>query len=268
MGSGAVDALGAPNSLPERVELAKQSALVIEPSATAYVEAPPLGTAAPAGALEDAHPTARARWTNRMGLEVAALGLAILGPPALAYGLSRAKEDVPLLPFASIASALLVLVLSAAIGGYAVVGLCGARVRYWVEASLTALLAFGFAMAWVWVAKHALPDSAADDAQLKALRRALGFGWSAVVVALVPALVEEIAFRGVLQGRTSALFGARAGWLVTALAFALCHFAPAVLPIHLGLGLYLGWLRTRSESLVPGMLLHALYNTLVLLADG
>ena len=81
------------------------------------------------------------------------------------------------------------------------------------------------------------------------------------------AVLEEIIFRGMLQGRLMALFGRRTGWLVTASAFALVHGQPAVLPIHLGLGLYLGSLRERSESLYPCMLMHFLYNgTLVYLA--
>ena len=63
-----------------------------------------------------------------------------------------------------------------------------------------------------------------------------------------------------LQGRLIALYGRNLGLFVTATAFALVHGQPAVLPIHLSLGLYLGWLRERSNSLLPGMLMHFLYN--------
>ena len=44
---------------------------------------------------------------------------------------------------------------------------------------------------------------------------------------------------------------------------------PAVLPIHLALGLYLGWLRQRAGSLLPGMLMHFTYNgAIVVLGVG
>ena len=69
--------------------------------------------------------------------------------------------------------------------------------------------------------------------------------------------------------RLTALPGPRVGPVATAAAFALCHGAPAVLPIHMGLGLYLGWLRERSGSLLPGMLMHFAYNgTIVVLGIG
>ena len=63
-----------------------------------------------------------------------------------------------------------------------------------------------------------------------------------------------------LQGRLMALFGRFGGLFVTASAFAIVHGAPAVLPIHLSIGLYLGWLRERADSLLPCILMHFLYN--------
>ena len=49
--------------------------------------------------------------------------------------------------------------------------------------------------------------------------------------------------------------------------FAAAHGISMGTPLHLGIGLYLGWLRDRCGSLWPGILLHFAYNgTLVLTA--
>jgi membrane protease YdiL (CAAX protease family) len=108
---------------------------------------------------------------------------------------------------------------------------------------------------------------AADTDFLAELVTRLGLPASLFVIAVCPAVLEEIVFRGMLQGRLMALLGHRVGFLVTAAAFAICHGAPIVLLVHFALGLYLGWLRERSGSLLPGMLMHFTYNgTLVVLA--
>ena len=67
-----------------------------------------------------------------------------------------------------------------------------------------------------------------------------------------------------LQGRLQALLGRREALLLTAILFTLVHLSPVVFPLHFGLGMYLGWLRLRSGSLLPGMLLHFTYNGLVI----
>jgi len=43
--------------------------------------------------------------------------------------------------------------------------------------------------------------------------------------------------------------------------------APLAFPSHFLMGLCFGYLRTRSRSLYPGMLLHAAWNAFVLMAE-
>jgi membrane protease YdiL (CAAX protease family) len=85
-------------------------------------------------------------------------------------------------------------------------------------------------------------------------------------VALLPALCEELAFRGGLQ---SALAGRRstfrAVW-VSALAFAAFHFDPVRFPAVLLLGVAFGWLAWRTGSIWPSALAHALNNGVAVLA--
>jgi ABC-2 type transport system permease protein/sodium transport system permease protein len=89
-------------------------------------------------------------------------------------------------------------------------------------------------------------------------------------VALAPAICEEWFFRGYLLG---ALRRRTSGWsavLLTALLFALFHvFVNIVLAVRflpsLSLGIVLGFVCLRTRSVLPGMLLHAVHNGLLIL---
>jgi ABC-2 type transport system permease protein/sodium transport system permease protein len=91
-----------------------------------------------------------------------------------------------------------------------------------------------------------------------------------LVLAIVPAIVEEFFFRGFLFGALNATTGPRNAILVTAGLFGLFHvFTSGILTIERFLptalmGLALGWLRWRSASIFPGMILHALHNAVLL----
>lgn len=85
-----------------------------------------------------------------------------------------------------------------------------------------------------------------------------------LALCVVPAITEELLFRGALQGlmRPS---GSAAAIFAPALLFALLH-----LDLTQGLtafvcGVFLGWLAERSGSILPGMLLHFCNNTLAFL---
>lgn len=82
------------------------------------------------------------------------------------------------------------------------------------------------------------------------------------VMALAP-LVEELMFRGWLQGLLTRRFGARLAILGQALIFGAMHVDRlwAIPPLVL-IGLACGWLRARSGSLLPGLTVHALNNSL------
>jgi len=89
------------------------------------------------------------------------------------------------------------------------------------------------------------------------------FAMLAFVLIVMPALVEELLFRGVLMG---ALLGARA-WLVVglqALAFGVFHVDVAQGLATFVLGLGFGFMRLRTRTLAVSMLSHAMYNAIVL----
>ena len=84
---------------------------------------------------------------------------------------------------------------------------------------------------------------------------------------LVPAVFEEIAFRGVIFDRFRRVLGDREGWLVQAAFFSVLHLSPVIFPTHFAMGLIFGWLRMRTGSLIPGMVLHAAWNAAVILLE-
>jgi membrane protease YdiL (CAAX protease family) len=84
---------------------------------------------------------------------------------------------------------------------------------------------------------------------------------------LVPPLVEELAFRGILLGTMQWVFDRRNAVIVSSIAFAILHLSVASFPHLFLLGLILGGLRVGSGSLVPGMLSHFLHNGIVFLFE-
>jgi membrane protease YdiL (CAAX protease family) len=79
--------------------------------------------------------------------------------------------------------------------------------------------------------------------------------------ALVPAVTEEILFRGFLQGALERSAGRWAGILLTAALFGLIHgFSRA--PAAAALGALLGWTVARTGSIVPAVAGHAAVNAL------
>lgn len=87
-----------------------------------------------------------------------------------------------------------------------------------------------------------------------------------LVTALVPALSEELMFRGVIQ-TSLALSGRKSlSILLMATAFALYHNDPYFIIAPFCAGLYLGYLREKTDNLYPGIVCHFSMNaSLVLL---
>jgi membrane protease YdiL (CAAX protease family) len=94
--------------------------------------------------------------------------------------------------------------------------------------------------------------------------RAVPFALNAAVVVLAAPLVEELTFRGlgfVLLGR----WGSLLALLGTSVAFAAAHGLVNGFPALFLFGAAVAFLRLRSGSLYPGMLLHASFNGLALI---
>lgn len=95
--------------------------------------------------------------------------------------------------------------------------------------------------------------------------RLAAFALNAVAIAVFVPIVEESACRGIGFFLMEP-YGGRVAIAGTAVAFALAHGALLDLPWVLVTGLGLGYLRSRSGSLVPCVLLHATVNGVAIAA--
>jgi uncharacterized protein len=93
--------------------------------------------------------------------------------------------------------------------------------------------------------------------------RAGAFALNAVVIVLVDPFTEELTFRG-LGFTLLSRYGTAVAVGLTALTFALAHgLVAGLLPLFV-FGVGIAFLRVRTGSIYPGMLLHACFNGAVI----
>ena len=97
--------------------------------------------------------------------------------------------------------------------------------------------------------------------------RAGAFVANFVVVAVLAPIVEELTYRGLGFAAVQQFFGGAVAVVVTAVAFGLAHGLVIALPVLTIFGVILGWLRLRTRSIYPPIILHAIFNGAALLAS-
>lgn len=85
-----------------------------------------------------------------------------------------------------------------------------------------------------------------------------------LVLCVMPAIAEELLFRGAFQGLMRPC-GSAAAIFAPALLFGVLHLDLAQGLTAFACGVFLGWLAERSGSILPGMLLHLVNNALAFL---
>lgn len=85
-----------------------------------------------------------------------------------------------------------------------------------------------------------------------------------VTFCVMPAILEEIAFRGLIQHWLQAAISPTKALLVASFLFALMHFSPISFWYLFLVGCCLGWAKLRTGSLYPSMLIHFLHNLIVI----
>lgn len=210
-------------------------------------------------------PPPEARVLNRAIGEIVLLVGAFLVPGLLVWLLVPDDRSALAMPFLGMASGIIVLLVGGVSGAFDGAALHVPRLRDLAEAVLAATAFFFAALLLEAGVRRLLPEAESD---LGEITKILGLPAALFSIAFCPGVFEELAFRGVVQGRMLLLFGRPGHLHLTAVAFALAHGVTAALPIHFGIGLYLCLLRERTGSLWPGMLLHMLYNGALVVRAG
>ena len=95
-------------------------------------------------------------------------------------------------------------------------------------------------------------------------RHAGAYAANWVVVAGIAPVVEELTYRGAGFSLLSARWGSTVAILAVGILFALSHGLLQALPELATLGCALAWLRSRTSSVYPGMLVHSAFNSIAL----
>ena len=85
-----------------------------------------------------------------------------------------------------------------------------------------------------------------------------------VICTWIP-FVEELTYRGLGYSLLSRL-GRWPAILLVGTLFGLAHGLLVSLPVIVAFGCVLAWIRSRTDSVVPGMVLHAIFNLVALVA--
>jgi membrane protease YdiL (CAAX protease family) len=96
-------------------------------------------------------------------------------------------------------------------------------------------------------------------------RHAAAYAANFVVIAGIAPFCEELLFRG-LGFSLLSRFGVWPAIVSAGVAFGLYHGLVEALPELMIFGWALAWLRSKTDSVFPGMLVHATFNAIALIA--
>ncbi len=197
---------------------------------------------------------------NRAFGELILILAAFLVPHLLLIFLSTGSRRMFYHPVSTLSSSLLILLIVILFSPETFRDIKLPRARYFGEAA--AATAGFLLLAWM-LQQMAEAVPGYNPVPFDGMKKQWGTAWIIVMIGVGPGIFEELAFRGLLQSRFDILYGSRMSVYYTGIAFALCHGVTLAFPVHVGIGIYLCSLRNRSGNLLPGMILHIAYNTLV-----
>jgi len=154
------------------------------------------------------------------------------------------------------ATALIALSVAMAPMGLAALPALGFRRVGWRPLVLGSVVALALSIA---VSQFGLEPQGIKEA-MEVVREPGMLAPSLFVIAGLAPLVEELVFRGLLYGWVAGRWGTVAAWIVSSLAFAAAHVEPAHIILVLPLALWFGWLRRRTDSLLPSLVAHMVNN--------
>lgn len=87
-------------------------------------------------------------------------------------------------------------------------------------------------------------------------------GWSVLMLAILAPVMEEVLFRGILLESVREKYSSGRAIVVSALMFGVIHVIPQQVVNAFVIGLILGFIYVRTDSLWPVIIIHALNNAM------
>ena len=87
-------------------------------------------------------------------------------------------------------------------------------------------------------------------------------GWSVLMLAVLAPIMEEVLFRGILLEAVREKYSSGRAIVVSALMFGVIHIIPQQVVNAFVIGLILGFIYVRTDSLWPVIIIHALNNAM------
>lgn len=137
------------------------------------------------------------------------------------------------------------------------------RTRPWGVFFWCALAAFGAILPSMFIQEMMpeLPNLAEHEFELIMTSP---FGY--IIIGLMAPLVEEIVFRGaILRALLRWKSNPWIGILISAALFSVIHMNPAQMPHAFLIGILLGWMYYRTDSIIPGVIYHWVNNSVAYL---
>lgn len=105
---------------------------------------------------------------------------------------------------------------------------------------------------------HLMGDKKQPDVLLQ--EADLNFGAMFLLVCLIPGITEEIAFRGLIQHWLHTVLRPWKAIVLASALFTALHLSVISAPYIFLLGILLGWVKWKSRSLYPSILMHIVHN--------
>lgn len=105
-----------------------------------------------------------------------------------------------------------------------------------------------------------LPENMTTNNLSELFSDMMGSPYGFVIITLLAPIVEEVVFRGAILRELLPKYGNRA-IVISAIFFSLIHLNPAQIPHAFVVGILLGWIYSRTGSIVPGIVYHWVNNT-------
>ena len=144
----------------------------------------------------------------------------------------------------------------------------------WVTFYWTLLITIGMLIPSQFL-EELIPEALTQDIAADIFKTAMASPWAFIALGVMAPIAEEMVFRGAImraaehskigsywQSDNGVKWGAV---IFTALLFAAVHGNPAQMPHAFLIGILLGWLAYRTGSVLPGIFLHFINNSVAFL---